>query len=133
MEDWQLPSELRQLERELANRSLSAASTGLRQRVLDDVRTRLHAEKSRDRRHFAAAMAIAALLWMNLSMSATQATDFDVRPKEPVESIAAIAPQIRQLLPELSPEESQRQAILLRAGANMTLMPVWAESHVKTN
>lgn len=133
MEDWQLPSELQQLERDLAKRSLLAATAGLRQRVLDDVRSRLRAERLRDRWQFAAAVAAAALLWMNLSMSATQATDFDLRPQWPVESSAAIAQQIRQLVPECSPEEVRRQAILLRAGANMPLMPDRVGSHVKTN
>jgi hypothetical protein len=133
MEDWQLPSELQRLERDLANRSLSAASIGLRQRVLDDARSRLRAERSRDRWQSAATVAAAALLWLNLSMSATQATDFDLRPKWPAESTGAIAEQVRQLAPEISPEEAWRQAILLRARANVPFMPDWVGSRVKVN
>ncbi len=108
MEDSQFPSELQQIERDLANCFLSVTSADLRQRVLNELRSRLRAERSRDAWQFAAVVAAAALLWINLSISATQATDFDLRPKGPAESVTAIAQQIRQLLPELSPEEVRR-------------------------
>ena len=63
------------------------------------------------------------MLWMNLSMSATQATDFGLRPSEPTESIETIAKQIEQLVPEFSPAEARRQAMLLRAGSNLICLP----------
>jgi hypothetical protein len=108
MEDPQFPSELQQIERDLANCFSSAASGDLRQRVLNDVRSRLRAERSWGARQFALAVAAVALLWINLSISATQATDFDFRPKRPAESVAAIAQQIRKLMPEFSPEDARR-------------------------
>ena len=40
----------------------------------------LRAERTRDRWQFAAGLAAAVLLWMNLSMSASQATDFGLHP-----------------------------------------------------
>jgi hypothetical protein len=133
MEDRQLPSELLQLERDLANRSLSAASAGLRHKILDDVRRRLRAERSRNRWQFAAAVAAAALLWANLSMSATQATDFGLRPTGRSESVETFAWQSRQLAPESSAEEARPQAVLLRVGANLPFMPRWVGSRVRTN
>jgi hypothetical protein len=123
MDDYQLPSDLQQLERDLADRWLPAASAGLRQRVLDDLPTRLRAERSRSRWQFAAAVAATVLVWMNLSMSATQATDFGLRPNEPTESIETTARQIEQLVPEFSPVEARRQAMLLRAGSNLICLP----------
>jgi hypothetical protein len=95
----------------------------LRHRVLDDVRSRLRHEQSQSRWQFAAAVAAAAMLWMNLSLSATQATDFGLRPSRPSESIETIARQIEQLAPDLSPREARRQAILLQAGSNLVCYP----------
>jgi hypothetical protein len=123
MGDMQLPSDLEQLERDLAERWLPAASSNLRERVLTDLRTRLRAERSRSRWQFALAVAATVLLWMNLSMSATQATDFGFHPGEPAESVETIAKQIEQLVPELSPEDARREAILLRAGASLICLP----------
>ena len=123
MEDWQLPSELQQLERDLGNRLRGGAAACLRPRILDDLRTRLRAERSKARWQFALAVAVVVLVGMNLSISATQATDFGLRPKGPTESIATIAQQIRQLVPEFSPEEAQRQAILLQAGSSLMCLP----------
>ena len=115
MELWELSSELQQLERDLAQRPLPGASAHLRQRILDDLCSRRRTELARDRWQFAAAVAAAALLWMSLSMSATQATDFGLRPAGPSDSIEPTARQIRQLVPEFPVEEARRQAVLLRA------------------
>lgn len=123
MDNGQLPSDLQQLEVDLGNRSLPKPSDNLRQRVLDDLRTRLRSERSRSRWQFAAALAATVLLWMNLSMSATQATDFGLRRREPTESVETMAKQIAQLAPELSPEDARREAILLRAGVNLICLP----------
>jgi len=126
MENGQLSSELEQLERALANRMLPEASAQLRQRVLADVRSKLRAKRRQTNLQFAAVVAAAALLWMNLSMSATQATDFGFRRNlmnESSESIETVARQIQQLAPEFSPEEARREAILMRAGSDMLYLP----------
>ena len=111
MEDWELPAELQQLERDLGNCSLGDASTRLRQRVLDDVRSRLLAERSRSRWQFAAAVAAVAMVWMNLSMSATQATDFGFRRSGPTESVKTIAQQMQRVMPEFFPKGDCRKGI----------------------
>lgn len=123
MQAWQLPSELQQLESDLSNRSLGEVSATLRRKVLDDVRSQLRIERSHARWQFAAAVAAVVLVWMNLSMSAIQATDFGFRCHEPSESIETIVQRIQQLVPDISAGEAQRQAILLRAGSNLVCYP----------
>jgi len=123
MDDWQLPSELQQLERDLANRSRQRASDDLRPRILGDLQTRLRAERLRARWQFALAVAVVVLVWLNLSMSATQATDFGLRLNGPSEPIETIAEQVHRLVPEFSPEEARRQAILLQAGSRLVCYP----------
>lgn len=83
-------------------------------------------EVSGDLWKFAVAAAAVAMLWINLSMSATQATDFGFRRSAGLggfhesESIEVMTEQIRELLPELPPEEARRQAVLLRASEDMS-------------
>jgi hypothetical protein len=123
MDDWQLPLELQQLERDLSHRPHRESSAGLRPRILGDVRSRLQAERARARWQFALALAVVVLVWLNLSMSATQATDFGLRLNGPSESIDTIAEQVHRLVPEFSPEETRRQAILLQAGSRFSVIP----------
>jgi hypothetical protein len=129
MDNWQLPSDLQRLECELGSRSLPSASAQLRQRVLDDLRTSLRAERSRANWRFAAAVAATMLVWMNFSMSATQATDFGFRRNAGLtetattESIESTAEQICQLAPEFSLEDARREAILMQAGATIVPLP----------
>jgi hypothetical protein len=123
MQDWELPDELQQLERDLAERSRRKASDSLRPRVLGDLRTRLRAERTRARWQFALAVAVVVLVWLNLSMSATQATDFGLRPARPGESIEVVADRIRQLAPELPLAEARRQAVLFLAGSAVNCCP----------
>jgi hypothetical protein len=123
MHDSQLPPELQQLERDLADRSRQRASNDLRPRILGDLQVRLRAERTAARWQFALAVAVVVLVWMNLSMSATQATDFGLRPARPSESIEAVAERIRQLAPELPPTEARRQAVLFRAGSAVNCCP----------
>jgi len=130
MDDFQLSSDLQQLERELSSRTLPEPSACLRQRVFNDFRAQLCAERRRNNWRFAVAVAATALVWMNLSMSATQATDFGFRrslQSESRESIETIAQQIQQLLPELPPEEARRQAILMQVSSNIICLPDLAQ------
>jgi hypothetical protein len=72
-----LPVELQELELELSRRAFSSPSPLLRQKLLDGVHHQLRMdEQARDVWRFIMAMAAAMLVWLNLSMSATQATDF---------------------------------------------------------
>jgi hypothetical protein len=117
MDDQPLPSELQRLERDLRARPLPAASDGLRERILDSLQARVKTEESRSRWQFAAAVAATVLLWMNLSMSATQATDFGLGPREARKSVEEITQQIQQLVPEFSRDEARHRALLLHAGS----------------
>jgi hypothetical protein len=85
MDNEPLSAELEQLESALCRRSLPTVPSGLRHRVLDDLQSRLRREQSQSRWQFAAAVAVAAMIWMNLSLSATQATDFGFRLSRPSE------------------------------------------------
>ena len=79
MEDWQLPAELQQLERDLGNRSLpessAACGNGCSTTCGPDCAPSAGVRVGSSPRPWLPR----ALLWMNLSMSATQATDFGLR------------------------------------------------------
>ncbi|MGA2031857.1 MAG: hypothetical protein ABSG68_06355 [Thermoguttaceae bacterium] len=153
MEAWQLSVELQELERALAGRPLPGPSAHLRQKVLgaagdwsifrptgeictnDEIRKHgpvpfpppcerlLPPDRGQARWRFAVAAAAAALVWLNLSLAATRATDCGLRRHGPGQSIETACRQIEQLLPEFSPEQSRRQAILLRAGSALVPCP----------
>ena len=123
MGNWQLTPELERLERDLAVRPRLEPSAEWQQWLMHSVRSELRRAQSNTRWAFALAVAATVLVWLNLSLSATQATDCGFAPIELKESIAAVAQEIRQLLPELSAEEAMRQAILLRAGSSILPCP----------
>ena len=123
MEEWQLSVELQELERALAGRPLPGPSAHLREKVLGDVRRRLPPDRELARWRFAVAVVATVLLWLNLSLAATRTTDCGLRLDGPGQSIETACLQIEQLVPELSPEQSRREAILLRAAAALILCP----------
>jgi hypothetical protein len=122
-DSWELPSELRQLEQDLVARSRSRAIEDLRPRILGDLRSRLRTERSHSRWQFALAVAVVVLVWLNLSISATQATDCGLRLNGPSGPIQTVADEIHRLVPDLSPEEARRQAVLLQAGSRLVCTP----------
>ena len=69
------------------------------------------------------AAAAGVLVWLNLSLAATRATDCGLRLHGPGQSIETACRQIEQLVPELPPQQSRRQAILLRAGSALIPCP----------
>jgi hypothetical protein len=123
MENEQLPPELEQLERDLADRPRPDPPAELRQRVIGGVRAELQRNGARNGWTFAAAVATAALVWLNLSLSATLATDCGPQPDSLAPEVGKVAEQIQQLLPELSEREALRQAILLQAGSSQPWCP----------
>jgi hypothetical protein len=122
-DSWELPSELRQLEQDLIARSRSRAFEDLRPRILGDLRSRLRIEHRSSRWQFALAVAVVVLVWLNLSISATQATDCGLRLDGPSGPIQTVADEIHRLVPDLSPEEARRQAVLLQAGSRLVCAP----------
>ena len=69
-----------------------------------------------------AASAALALVWMNLSISATTATGARVH-LAPAADFDRLVAEIHDLLPEMSAEEARRQAILLRSNDTLSLRP----------
>jgi hypothetical protein len=119
-----LPEDLRKLEDLLTERSRrQKPSESLRDRVFDELRGALPvdevltlpvaadvsidtsaAERRRNAWQFAIAVAVVVLFWMNLSMSATQATDFGFRravssSSDSVESSESNWGMMRQMQP----------------------------------
>ena len=129
MNEPELPHELERLERALARRPCPEPSTDLRGRVLRTVTAELdqaelgRAESPRTRAggwlSFAVAAAATVLIWMNLSMSAANATRYGMRvPAEP-HALDETARQIRELLPGMSQQEARRYAVILQGGADL--------------
>lgn len=123
MENEQLPPELEQLERDLADRPRLDPPAELRQRVIGGVRAELRRDGPRNGWAFAAAVAAVVLVWLNLSLSATLATDCGPPPHTPAREVGKVAEQIQKLLPELSQREALRQAVLLQAGSSQPWCP----------
>jgi hypothetical protein len=95
----------------------------MRQRVIESARVELQRGGARNGWTFAAAVAAAVVVWINLSMSATLATDCGYRPDTPRRPLDEVAGQIQQLLPELPEGEAMRQAALLQAGSHLPEYP----------
>ena len=115
------------LERELAGRPRPEPTEALRRRVMDAVHGALGAGPSPVRRamsawEFAATIAAAVVLWMNLSMSAVNRMDWeaDGRLRNGIETAVAL---VRDLAPELSEAEARRQVLLLKAAERMVRAP----------
>ena len=133
MNESELPDELERLERELAERPCPERSADLRDRVLRLVEAELdgaelrRAEPARPRAggwlSFAAATAATVLVWINLSMSAANATSYDLRLPAGPHALDETTRQIRELLPEMSEQETRRYAVILQGGADLVPCP----------
>lgn len=117
MEHSQLPPELEQLERRLADGPRLDPSSALRQRVLRGVHAELASDGLLPRWRFAAAAAAAVFIWLSLSLAITQMINSALARPRSQQPVGELARQIQRRLPELSPEESLREAILLQVGA----------------
>jgi hypothetical protein len=125
MTDERLSPELERLERELSARPREEPPPWLRGRIMDCVETELRRRRSFfDRRVLVAAAA--ALVWLNLSLSATNTTQAPLGPPGPQEPAEPVARQIGQLLPELPRAEARRLAVLYRAGSGLVPCPDWS-------
>ncbi len=130
MENFPLPPELDRLERHLAARERPRPSDQAKQRLLCSLRAELRRSQARSRWAFAVAMAAIVLVWLNLSQCATQATDCGLGLDGLHAPVENGAEQIRQLLPDLTPREAMREAILLRAGTGVIACPRLSADHV---
>jgi hypothetical protein len=114
-----LPPDLAGLERRLARRNSPGSGGELRQRVLAAV---CRASDGHDFWRFAAGVAAAALLAINLSMSVANDTDWHLS-ETPAAGDGGTPEYLGALLPELSPREARRQALLLQARSRLLATP----------
>jgi hypothetical protein len=103
VEDFPFSPELERLEHALAAGPGVDPPDDLRRRVIADVRAELRRERVRGGWAFAAAVAATVALWMNLSLSATQATDYGLRCDRSLSATDA-GPSQLDLLRELLPQ-----------------------------
>ena len=121
MTDPRLSPELQRLERELTARPREEPPPWLRGRIMDCVAIELRRRRSFfDRRVLVAAAA--ALVWLNLSLSATNTTQGPTGSREFAEPLVR---QLGQLLPELPRADARRLALLYRAGSELVPCPAW--------
>ena len=120
MTDPELPSDLADLERRLADRPRAEPSAGLGPRVLGAARLVLRPRPAAASWRSWAALAAAVLVGVNLSMSVAANADWQLTADVEPEQIDATTDQLRAAAPELSERELRRQALLYRAGAGLT-------------
>jgi hypothetical protein len=120
MTDPRLSPELEQIQRELAAQPRDDPPLLLRARTMDGVRVELRRERSVFDRYLLAA---AALVWVNLALSATNATQQPSDLPKLRELDEPLVRQIEQLLPELSDKDARRLAVLYREGSGLVPCP----------
>jgi hypothetical protein len=113
MDQRQLFLELDRLQALLASRPLSGPLPSLRERVLGDVRGELRRQRRSQRRQFATAFAATIVLGAGLSLAVWQGARHAFQRRSSLPSVSQVAEQIRARAPELSREESVRQAVLV--------------------
>ena len=123
MANGQLPGDLERLERLLVQRLREEPLAALHDRVMAGVQAALRRQRSGGGWWMIAAVAAAVLLWLNLSLSATNATDGPPRRYAAREPVDRMTRQIEQLLPDLSHEEARRQAVLYQSGSGLVPCP----------
>jgi hypothetical protein len=131
--DYKLPPELESLERELAARSTLRPSADLRRIITSGVHSRLRRESRLDFWRFAAAAALVAAVWLNLSLSAASVTDFHFQCADNRPSVEKTAREIQNLLPEMSETDARREALLLCASTNLVMYPKITVSPITIN
>ncbi len=123
MDERQLPTDLQELEHQLSSQPLPTPTSELRSRVLGKVGVELGQRRKRARWSFAAIALGGALLWLNLSLFATQSTDYTNTAQDDSTTIDAEIAEIQQIIPGTSTEEARRHALLIKAGMNLTPLP----------
>ena len=129
MDPSDLPHELQDLERRLSARGRLEPSAGLRPRVLAAVRRELAARPAPTQWgwagfwQYAGAAAAGLLLVLNLLMSMGNRSDFPASRAANGADVQQAAALICELVPFITPEEAAREALLLRAGSHLEMVP----------
>jgi hypothetical protein len=113
----ELPPDLAAFEQDFRARTRSEPTAVLRQRVLTAVRQELRKRQRRSAWQFAAALAAAALLWINFSMSVANNVSWPFTTRVDDERLQATAGRIHGLVPELPETEVYRQAFLAQVAS----------------
>jgi hypothetical protein len=123
----ELPDDLTELERQLIGRPRPGPPADLRQRVLAAVSRELHRPPTRratgQSGWRAAAVAAAALAWINLSMSVANNMNWGLWGRGDRDGLEVVAGRIQALLPEIPEREAYGHALLLHAGATLAPAP----------
>ena len=124
----QIDDKLRDLERLLAVRKSPCPSPGFSDRVLGAVRDELSRRRSSPSKrlgfwNFAAAAAAVAVVWVNLSMSVVNNTEWDFRQTGNGKERRILAEEIRELVPEMSKAEAAWRAATMLASAQLAKVP----------
>lgn len=129
MEPSDLTPELRELEQRLAARQRPQPPADLKRRVLTAVRRELAAQPAAARWEqrriwqYAAAAAAGILLVLNLAMSMDNHSNFPAPRVANGADVQQVAAKIRELVPFMTPQDAMREAITLRAGSHLEMVP----------
>jgi hypothetical protein len=121
-----LPADLAGLERQLAARGRLESIADPRRKILAAVRRELRVTigDPLDWRWLAAAAA-SLLIALNFSASVINDMDWHFNGGMPHGSFHATVRRVQDLVPEMSPQEAYRQALLLQASARVAPPPVF--------
>jgi hypothetical protein len=126
MESSELPEDLADLERRLAERPRVEPGAGFRHRLSVAVRQELQKAGALPVRtsgwQFAAAVAAIVVLWANFSMSAANDTNWRLAGDPESVDTKALAAELRKLFPDMSEEEISRQALVIQGGSRLPAM-----------
>ncbi len=111
------------LEQELLAKPRPEPPASLRERTLVHLRKELRGDRLLNRWSYAVAVSIVILIWANLSISASLATDFHLHSNSDQQAIQLRAAEIQNLLPELSQGEAYRQSLILHASSSVCPVP----------
>jgi hypothetical protein len=127
MTDSDLPPDLAAVEQELSGLDRSPPAA-LRSRVLAAVRRELRRRARSSTWRFAATIAAAALVGINLSMSVANNAAWSPPPGIDRDQMEATAASLRRLLPELPEQEIYRQALAAQGASGFVVVPALPSS-----
>jgi hypothetical protein len=127
MEPSDLPPELAEVEQLLAARARPAPSADHKARVLATVRREVAAQQTwwhrPDAWRYAAGVAAALVLGMNLALFASTGTSRLPICNGHATEIDQAAAEIQKLVPDLGPAEARRQALVMAGASSLVLLP----------
>jgi hypothetical protein len=129
-DEYSLPADLAAIERQLEKGSRPASTSDPRQRILDAVGRELSRQpiQEQPKWRWLAAAAAAFLIVHNFSTSVVYDMDWHLNGGLRHGDLHVTARQVHNLVPDMSPQEACRQALLFRAGERALPMPGFQSS-----